>query len=171
MFLKEQGLNTWLRFRVLIASSGLLLVASCACSNGCRSLQDNATSLGYIIESAVKQLETERENAELVVGYVPVSSKNKPYIILLIPEGPVIEGDLVRKKVPWSVAHKILKDLSYVGIRDGGFIVVQQEGETSFTRYGMHLAKLKELLAYENRGETRIVLRKEKVGVWIVGFR
>lgn len=156
---------------IFLVSSTIVLAASCACSNGCRSFQDNATSLSYSIELAVKQLQSEKENAERVVGYVPISSRSKPYMILLIPEGPVSEDDLVRKKVPRSVADKILRDLHYVGIREGGFIVVQQEGQTSFTRYGMHLAKLKELLAYENRGETRIVFKKAKGEVWIVGFK
>lgn len=156
---------------ILLASSVLMLVASCACNDGCRPFQDNATSLGYHIESAVKRLETEMENAERVVSYAPVASKTKSYIVLFIPEGRLSEDDLVRKRVPGSAAHKLLRDLDYVGIREGGFIVVLQEGQPSFTRHGLHLVKIKELLAYETQGETGIVLKREKGEIWITGFK
>lgn len=168
---REQKLDSQRLFRILLASLVVMLVVSCTCRNGCRSFQDNATSLRYSIESAAKQLETEAENAELVVSYVPVSSRNTPYTIVLIPNGPLTEDDLVRKRVSWSVARKMLKDLNYVGIREGGFIVVLQEGQTTFARYGMHVAKLKGLLAYETHAKTRIVLKKENGEVRVVGFK
>lgn len=155
----------------LFASSVGLLVASCACTNGCRSFQDNATSLAYSIETGVNRLEVASEGTEQVVTYQPISNRSKPYIIILLPEGPVSEDDLVRKGVPWSVSYKILRDLNYVGVRDGRFIIVYQDGQINFTRFGMHLAKTKELLAHENRGESRVVLKKERGEIWIVGFK
>jgi hypothetical protein len=127
--------------------------------------------LAYRIEDGVGRRNSLGEGTELVVKYEPVSNRTQPYTILLLPQGPVSEDDLVRKGVPWSVSHKILNDLNYVGVRDGGFIVVYQAGQINFTRYGTHLAKAKELIAQENRGESRIVLRKENGEIWVTGFK
>jgi len=155
---------------LLVGSAGLL-VACCACTNGCRPFRDNATSLAYRIEDGVVRLKSFSEETELVVVYEPVSNETEHYTVLLLPDGPVSEEVLVRKGVPWSVSHKILKDLSYVGVRDGGFIIVYQAGQINFTRYGAHSAKVKKLMAQESRGKTWILLRKENGSIWIAELR
>jgi hypothetical protein len=138
------------------------LVAGCS--------DDNATRLADQVREGASRLSSPQADDSVTVSYEPVN--DAPYTVVFFPPRDVPEADLVAAGVNKEIAHRIYKEMAYLGGMARQLVVVQDGQWLQFTTSWKHVAEVQDLVVLPRKiGTAAIDLTREAGTIRVVAIR